>query len=654
MDFFAAQARAKKRTSRLLVLFALAVIGTVVAEYAVGLFVLGAQHARQSDPYGDYVAPLPDWWQPQLLVGVALGTLVVVALAAGYKWSQFSAGGSAVAENVGGRRVDPHTTDPAERRFLNVVEEMAIASGVPVPAAYVLDDEAAINAFAAGHTTSDAVVAVTRGTLQRLTRDELQGVVGHEFSHILNGDMRLNVRLAAFVFGILVIGLLGRGVIASLRYTRVRSSRESKSGGGIAVIFVIGIALFIIGYIGYFFGRLIQAAVSRQREFLADASSVQFTRNPAGLTGALKKIGGLALGSKLDTTKSAEIGHFFFAQAFRSSFGGLWATHPPLSERIRAIDPAFDGQYSPAPEVVDVRTESFASAGLGHRSPAPLPPVIPGPLSPAAIVASIGTLNAALVADAQTLLNSLPAGLRTAARTPNGAAALVCALLLDPAPASAAQQRQLIATHLGPDTLREIDALASDITALSVEQKLPLIQIAAPTLRDLPAPRVAALLETLDALVLADQRVTSFEFALQKLVQRALKLGRAPTTAPGEQIFSFEAVAPDLNVVLSALARASSDDETAIARAFATGAGQLKLIADRLSLLPSNACELPQLDTALERLATASGPIKHRLLTACAASATADGVLRASEAELLRAVSAVLDCPMPPLALSPA
>lgn len=649
MDFFAAQARAKKRTSRLLVLFALAVVGTIVAEYAVGLFVLGARQARPSYSGGDYAAPLPEWWQPQLLVAVSTGTLVVVALAAGYKWSQFSAGGSAVAQNVGGRRVDPHTTDPAERRLLNVVEEMAIAAGVPVPAAYVLDDEAAINAFAAGHTTSDAVVAVTRGTLQRLTRDELQGVVGHEFSHILNGDMRLNVRLAAFVFGILVIGLLGRGVIYSLRYTRVRSSRESKSGGGIAVIFVIGIALFIIGYIGYFFGRLIQAAVSRQREFLADAASVQFTRNPAGLTGALKKIGGLALGSKLDTTKSAEIGHFFFAQAFRSNFGGLWATHPPLADRIRAIDPAFDGQYTPAPEVVDVRTESFASAGLGHRSPAPLPPIIPGPLSPAAIVASIGTLNLALVADAQNLLASLPSALRTAARAPNGAAALVCALLLDPGSPAAARQRELIASHLGADTLHAIDALASDVAALSVEQKLPLIQLAAPTLRDLPSPRVSALLETLDALVLADQRVTSFEFALQKLVQRALKLGRAPTTAPGEQIFSFEAVAPALNVVLSALARASSPDETLIARAFATAAAQLKVIAHRLALLPATACDLPALDAALERLATASGPIKHRLLTACAASATADGVLRASEAELLRAIAAVLDCPMPPL-----
>lgn len=670
MDFFAAQDRAKKRTARLLALFALAVAGTILAGYAVGLFLLGANASSHShyDRYGDFIEPAgveSSLWQPQLFFGITGATLAIVGLASAFKWSQFSAGGAAVAQNVGGRRVDPHTTDLAERRLLNVVEEMAIASGVPVPAVYVLDDEPAINAFAAGLTTHDAVVAVTRGTLDRLTRDELQGVVGHEFSHILNGDMRLNVRLAAFVFGILVIGLLGRGILYSLRYTRVRSSRNSKSGGGVAAIFVIGLALFVIGYIGYFFGRLIQAAVSRQREFLADASAVQFTRNPAGLSGALKKIGGLALGSRLATTKSAEIGHFFFAQAFRSSFGGLWATHPPLVERIRAIEPTFDGKFIAAPEVVDVTRESFTSAGLVQpRAPAEPPPLFPSShptqsvkpatATAAAIIASIGTLDPAHVADAQSLLATLPPRLREAARSPASASGLICALLLDADATARARQRELITTHAGPETLHAVDDVFAEASALTPGQKLPLVQLAAPALRELSAAQTSALLGTLDALVHADARVTSFEFALQKLVQQALELGRRPARKPGEQIFSFEAVASDLNVVLSAVARAGSDDETAIARAFAAGAAQLKLIASRLALLPSAACTLDQLDTALDRLVTASGPIKHRLLTACAASITADGVLRTSEAELLRAISAVLDCPMPPLSGTPA
>ncbi|MBA3850586.1 MAG: peptidase M48, partial [Opitutus sp.] len=310
MDFFEAQARAKRRTNRLVALFALAVLGTIAASYLAAILIFRQVQpiAEQTEAnYWEYqrTARWPDraaftqWWDPQIFAGVAVGTLAIVGLASLFKWSQMRAGGSAVAEMVGGRRVDPRTTDLRERRLLNVVEEMAIASGTPVPAVYVLENEPGINAFAAGLTTADAVVAVTRGTLDKLNRDELQGVIGHEFSHILNGDMRLNVKLTAIVFGILVIGLIGRGILRSLGRGRIRTGGGKNKGGGLAVIAAVGLALLLIGYIGYFFGRLIQAAVSRQREFLADASAVQFTRNPGGISGALKKIGGYALGSTM-------------------------------------------------------------------------------------------------------------------------------------------------------------------------------------------------------------------------------------------------------------------------------------------------------------------------------------------------------------------
>jgi Zn-dependent protease with chaperone function len=279
MDFFEAQARAKKRTSRLLLLFGLAVGGTIVAAYVAAIVILHYLGANQQQRalYGDYDARanaiVP--WQPGLLAMVSGGTIIVVGLASLFKWKQYSSGGGAVAESLGGRRIEVNTTNLHERKLLNVVEEMAIASGTPVPAVYVMDDEPAINAFAAGLTTSDAVVAVTRGTLEKLNRDELQGVIGHEFSHILNGDMRLNLRIAAIVFGILVLGLAGRGILWSLRGARIRSSREKGNNGVMFAIVAVGIALFIIGYVGYFFGRIIQAAVSRQREFLADASAVR-------------------------------------------------------------------------------------------------------------------------------------------------------------------------------------------------------------------------------------------------------------------------------------------------------------------------------------------------------------------------------------------
>lgn len=664
MDFFEAQARAKKRTSRLLMLFALAVAGTIAAAYFAAIFGLRATDSYEPRQRGEayyrverepMAQPL---WQPKIFFAVSIGTLAIVGLASLYKWHQYSSGGRVVAESLGGRRVEPNTTDLKERRLLNVVEEMAIASGTPVPAVYVLDEEPALNAFAAGLTTSDAVVAVTRGTLEKLTRDELQGVIGHEFSHILNGDMRLNLRIAATVFGILVIGLAGRSIVWSLRFTRVRSSRNNKGGGAVVAIMAVGVALLIIGYVGYFFGRIIQAAVSRQREFLADASAVQFTRNPHGLSGALKKIGGYALGSKMLSANSAAIGHFFFAQAFRSGFTGLWSTHPPLAERIRAIDPQFDGKMFEPAEVVDVERESFVTAGLAPAAtPPPFAPIAPlprNPLTPAAAtraVASVGTLTPDQITNAHLLLESTPARLRDAAHSAAEAPVLVFAILLSSEPSTRSRQRNLIAERGGPDALRIFDELEPALQLAREEHRLPLLQLALPQLRHIPTESLDAFLDTLDELVHADEHVSTFEFALQKLLIHTLALGRTPGAAV-VQYHSFHAVADEISVVLSALAHAATSDPSFAHRAFATGAGELKLIEAKLRFRDTAAADLAALDTALDKLARASGPIKQRTLIAAAHVVGADGQLLVCEAELLRAISAALDCPMPPMTVS--
>ena len=649
MDFFEAQARAKQRTSRLVWLFGLAVAGTIAAAYFSAILILYFLHGGNTDArarFGDYDPRGSEivLWQPDLLAYVGIGTLVVVGIASLYKWHEFSAGGGAVAESVGGRRVDPHTTELRERRLLNVVEEMAIASGTPMPTVYVLDEESAINAFAAGLTANDAVVAVTRGTLEKLNREELQGVIGHEFSHILNGDMRLNLRIAATIFGILVLGLAGRGILWSLRYA---SPRREKNGGGLVLaLLAAGVALLIVGYVGYFFGRLIQAAVSRQREFLADASAVQFTRNPSGLSGALKKIGGYALGSNLQSAQSAAIGHFFFAQAFRSNFGGLWATHPPLGERIRAIDPKFDGTMFDPPDVVDVAQESFVSAGLAPARPAS-PPLLPTSAA-AAGVAAIGTLTPASIANAQSILDATPNRLRLAAQTTGEARLLAFGLLLDDDPAVRTRQRDLIAARQGAEVLRQLDALSPEFQHLRPEHKLPLLQVALPTLRQLPPASLDAFLETLDGLVHADGHVSPFEFALQKLLTRTLALGQRPSDTV-VQIHSFNAVTDEISVVLSVLARASTADAAIAAQAFAAGAAQIKLVETQLRFAPAAVATLAALDSALDKLATASLPIKQRTLVAAAEVVTADGRLLVAEGELLRAIAAALDVPMPPL-----
>lgn len=673
MDFFEAQARAKRRTNRLVLLFVLAVLGTIAASYLAAVLIVGQTGKSRHRDYYDS-SPELVYWDPTLALGVSAVTLLVVGAASLFKWSQLRDGGAAVAAQVGGRRIDPRTTDLHERRLLNVVEEMAIASGTPVPAVFVLDEEDGINAFAAGLTTSDAVVAVTRGTLQKLNRDELQGVIGHEFSHILNGDMRLNVRLTAILFGILVLGLIGRGILRTLGRGRIRTSGGGKGkGGGIALVLAVGLALLIIGYVGYFFGRLIQAAVSRQREFLADASAVQFTRNPLGLTGALKKIGGYALGSSIENHDASQFSHFFFAQGFRSAFDGLWATHPPLDERIRAVDARWDGKFFEPPAVVDVERESFASAAARHRSPdaaarsagfqptspaqAPsaLPPLVrevvregePAtvPFAAANVLAATGALADAHLAQARSLLAAVPAPLRDATRGVETAVPLVYALLLDRDAAARERQFALIAQHSGENFAAATRATAASLTTLADDARLPLFQLTLPALRTLDVSAHDRLRATLDALIRADGTVSLYEFALQKMLLRQLAAARTPRALV--QFQSFQPLAADLAVLLSQLARAAGDEPAAVTRAFAAGARQLPLLAGQLALLEPARAGLPQLDAALDRLALASLPIKQRTLAACAHAIGADGVVTPREADLYRAISAVLDCPAP-------
>jgi Zn-dependent protease with chaperone function len=332
MDFFQQQAKAHHKTKLLVFYFTLAVISIILMIHSVAVFVKFYIGSR--DEYFIEQKSL-NFFDPQLFAGVAICTLAVIFIGSTYKTMALAGGGGAVAESLGGRLVSPNTTNPEERRLLNVVEEMAIASGVGVPQVYVLDNENYINAFAAGHTISDAVVAVTRNCMTKLTRDELQGVIGHEFSHILNGDMRLNVRLIGLLFGIFCIATIGR-VLMSVR---------GRNNGGVVIA---GLLLLAIGSLGVLFGRLIQAAVSRQREFLADASSVQFTRNPLGLSGALQKIGGY--GSRMDSPHASDAGHLFFGNALGDPLFNLMSTHPPIDQRIRAIDPTWDGKYKRLPE----------------------------------------------------------------------------------------------------------------------------------------------------------------------------------------------------------------------------------------------------------------------------------------------------------------
>jgi Zn-dependent protease with chaperone function len=413
MDFFESQDRARRKSGLLVLYFVIAVVLMIASLYAAAVAVFGFTIRGQVE-----AEPI-HWFQPVILLTVTGITLAIIGLGSLYKIAELRSGGESVAAMLGGRRISTNTDDLAERQLLNVVEEMALASGVAVPAVYVMDNEPGINAFAAGFTPDDAVVSVNRGTLEYLTRDELQGVIAHEFSHILNGDMRFNIRLIGLLHGILLLGIIGY-YLMRFSGTSGRSNRSGKGGGQLVLL---GLAAFVIGYVGLFFGRLIKAAVTRQREYLADASAVQFTRNPDGIGGALKKIGGLAAGSYMDTPEAESASHMFFGSGFRRMSFSIFATHPPLDERIRRIDPRFDGRF---PQVQPVR--------IG-REPAPPPrPPKTGfprpfktpmgerlPLDPAVLLGAIGAPTSEHVAYSAQLIESLPGPIQVAVRDPFGA-----------------------------------------------------------------------------------------------------------------------------------------------------------------------------------------------------------------------------------------
>src|SRR5262249_4282677 len=440
--------------------------------------------------YGLLLALEPvSWWQPELLLLAALGVGLVVGGASAFKVAQLASGGQAVALMMGGEEVPGTTTDARQKRLLNVVEEMALAAGVPVPPVYVLE-EPGINAFAAGYAPGDAVVAVSQGCLNYLTRDELQGVVAHEFSHILNGDMRLNIRLIGLIFGIMALSIIGRILMLT---SRGRSSGRNDSRGGLVLL---GLGVFVLGLVGAFFGRLIMAAGSRQREDLADASAVPFTRNPDSIGGALKKIGGLAEGSRIDTPQAAETAHMFFANAFAGEgLAGLLATHPPLVERIRRLDPQFDGQF---PEVrpVSIDREELEGPRLGRVPPFAGMPKLPGlPQVPVPVLgfaneaaSRVGHIDPEVISCAQALHDSMPDVLRVAAQEPFSAHALVYALLLDPR----ANLRDLQLTRLKagaePQDFAETLRLVAPVQALPDTHRLPLLDLAMPALRPMSPP----------------------------------------------------------------------------------------------------------------------------------------------------------------------
>ncbi len=613
MDFFAAQDDARRRTRRLIWLFVAAVAAMVLSIYLALMAIFAG---------GDY-----GWWNGQVFAWVAGSVVAVVGLASLGKIAGLRAGGGAVAESVGGRRLDPRTADPQERRLLNIVEEMAIASGLPVPAVYLLPEENTINAFAAGFTPDDAALGFTAGALRDLNRDELQGVVAHEFSHVLNGDMRLNIHLIGVLFGILVLSILGQGLLrASFAGETGPRRRDGKEGASIALMFAaVGLVLMLAGSIGVFFGRLIQSAVSRQREFLADAAAVQFTRNPDGLAGALRKIGGA--GSRVRHPHSQDVAHLFFANGLRLSLGGWFATHPPLEERIRLLNPSWDGSFQkPGPRVPMEEAKKVSA---------------PAPRAAGAVLLA-GLLGEEALAKAKSVRHDLERRCGTALHDPLEARALVHALIIaDSLPDARPVQMDYLRGSAGEDLEEAVARRLQEMEGLPDEERLPLIDVLLPTLSLLDTRQRADFLQRVRRLVLADGQITWFAFVTGWMVRRHLE--------PPEQLHPIDnprRLADAVSVLLAFLASLESPGEGArpVFERAASAAGAF----DGLLHFPE--APMPdylRLEESLRLLGGATFALRKDVLAAAARVVMDNEQISPAENELMRLTAAALDCPSP-------
>ena len=622
MNFFEHQDQANKSTRQLVLLFLAAVLVLI----ALTDFLVVIIYSTLSTESHQSLFDLP------LMIHVVVSSVVaaVVFVACMHKFIQLRLGGYAVANALGATLLAQSTDGHRERQLLNVVEEMAIASGVPVPPVFVVEDSA-INAFAAGFSQHDAIIGVTRGLIDLLNRDEMQGVIAHEFSHILNGDMRLNLKLIGILHGILFIALAGQRIL----YHGGRSRSGAQLG-------MLGFGLMIIGYGGVFFGNLIKAAVSRQREFLADASAVQFTRNPDGIAGALKKIGGWSVGSQLAVQRAAEYSHFYIAEGVASYAFSMFKTHPKLEERIVRIQPSWDGNF---PKVTRSPDAAFTAGQKAREQKVQLniePVAMVTTAMLARAIANTGAPTSDHVGYAHTLMSKIPENLMSAAHKPVSAYALVLGLLIGKDINQWKKKVAGIDQQMGSDVKPLLEQFMPDLASMDLKYRLPLIELALPAIRAMEKQQQDLLKKDLLAVIKSDGRVELWEWALFRIVKLSLGKPEIPKAKYGH----FKPLADECCMVLAAVVYSGDEDPGLVKSAFAAAVNVLEISVDLPEKGALNGFALSQ---ALKKIKQLKPLIKPKFLKALALAVQHDGVIETEEMEVVRAIAESIDCPMPPI-----
>ncbi|MBG80897.1 MAG: hypothetical protein CMJ39_09345 [Phycisphaerae bacterium] len=649
-NFFQRQHHARKRTGLLVLCFCASLVLMTALLYAVVMFIVNMVESKA----GSEVVQV-QYWNLKAFGGVAGLVILVVGCSSLFKIIQLRSGGRVVAEMLGAKPLNPETRNHKERVAHNVVEEMAIASGTPVPPVYILEDRS-INAFAAGWSVNDAVVSLNRGTIEKLSRDELQGVVAHEFSHIFNGDMRINIRLIGVIHGLLVLGTTGWILMRFIGPALMGSGRRSSSkdnGAAIGLgIMLFGLVLMICGFVGMFFGRLIQAAISRQREFLADASAVQYTRNPDGIGGALRKIQSIGRMSEGEVAeKASDISHMFFTKAMNSMF----ATHPPIAERIARVEGIPLDQVEQ--QLLQDRMNESRQSTRSVESASPtaldrqklaqevLGTVVMGSMLHESLD-KIGTVDEASLNRAREIMQKIPEPLLDAAHSMATARLVVICLILEQSREERELQWKQLNRELSDSECRLARSIETQVDDLDPWARIPLLDLCIPSLAQLSERQYQQFRDLLDRLIRIDGRIDRWEWVVDTILDRHLE-ERYHKPGAERRARSKLAIAREAVItVIGTLACAGADDEGMAANSFEAG---MKHLDWQASLPDPSTLGLRSLRGALKQLRAVRFEDRRDFLGACEICILQDGKTTVEEAETLRAIAESIDCPMPVL-----
>jgi len=635
LNFFDAQDHARRSTRRFVILYILATAGIALSVSLVIGFAFS--FSEPVDDVGAYMTR-----NSGIFLGAAIFTLLVIGIATLVKTSQLRSGGGRVARDLGATLVSESNMDPLHQRLRNVVEEMALASGVPVPEIYVLEQEQGINAFAAGFAPEDAAVAVTRGALEMLNREELQGVIAHEFSHVLNGDMRLNIRLMGVLFGIVVLTIIGRKILYSMRHVRSRDGAKL-----VLPAMLIAAGLIIIGGLGVFFARIIKASVSRQREYLADASAVQYTRQTSGIANALKKIGGYESGSHFQVAEPEEVSHMLFGTG--TKFIGMFATHPPLTARIQALEPGFTPDEYPDVDYTATLAARKAELSGEIAGVSAMAAVAASGVSADSVVGNVGQPSQEQIEIAGRLRRSIPDNLYSAAHSPVDAYLLAIALILDHGGRVLERQLSMVHEQLGEQRANRVGDLRTQLAQIDSTYRLPLLEIAFPALRQRKPAELEYLIDLSSRLIEVDGNIDLFEYCFYRVLTVSLDRAMHPARRRKNRRAIRTPVRSAAVDLLRLIAHHGHESDHDGEKAFRAGLEVFGKWASNSVYDTDRSFKASVMDKQLDLLAALNGDGRKMLVKAITAVIAHDGEITGPEGDLMRAVCATLEVPLPPI-----